>query len=109
MRVKMPHCGQKIILIASRTLENQVSNRCEENENPTPVASKRTPWNKGELTGAKPPLPPKHVWSIRTDSQRRQASQPAGAGANQIRTGDQSENREGAWPHDAALAAGARR
>jgi integrase len=23
------------------------------------------PWNKGKLTGAKPPLRPKHVWSIR--------------------------------------------
>jgi integrase len=26
----------------------------------------RTPWNKGKLAGAKPPLRPKHVWSIRT-------------------------------------------
>jgi hypothetical protein len=26
----------------------------------------RTPWNKGMLIGAKPPLRPKHVWSIRT-------------------------------------------
>ena len=26
----------------------------------------RTPWNKGKLIGAKPPLPPKHIWSIRT-------------------------------------------
>jgi integrase len=25
------------------------------------------PWNKGKLTGAKPPLRPKHVWSIRMD------------------------------------------
>jgi integrase len=24
------------------------------------------PWNKGKLIGAKPPLRPKHVWSIRT-------------------------------------------
>jgi hypothetical protein len=24
------------------------------------------PWNKGKLIGAKPPLWPKHVWSIRT-------------------------------------------
>ena len=23
----------------------------------------RTPWNKGKLIGAKPPLRPKHVWS----------------------------------------------
>ena len=29
-------------------------------------APRRTPWNKGKLTGAKPPLRPKHVWSIRT-------------------------------------------
>jgi hypothetical protein len=33
-------------------------------ENPIPVASKCIPWNKGKLTGAKPPLRPKHVWSI---------------------------------------------
>lgn len=26
----------------------------------------RTPWNKGKLIGAKPPLRPSHVWSIRT-------------------------------------------
>jgi len=30
------------------------------------AAPKRVPWNKGKLTGAKPPLRPKHVWSIRT-------------------------------------------
>jgi integrase len=30
---------------------------------------KRVPWNKGRLTGAKPPLRPKHVWSIRTKLQ----------------------------------------
>jgi integrase len=29
----------------------------------------RTPWNKGKLIGAKPPLRPKHVWSIRTKLQ----------------------------------------
>jgi hypothetical protein len=33
---------------------------------PTP---KPTPWNKGKLIGAKPPLRPKHVWSIRTKLQ----------------------------------------
>ena len=26
----------------------------------------RIPWNKGRLTGAKPPLQPKHVWAVRT-------------------------------------------
>jgi hypothetical protein len=32
-------------------------------------AAQRVPWNKGKLTGAKPPLRPKHVWSIRTKLQ----------------------------------------
>ena len=32
-------------------------------------APNRVPWNKGKLTGAKPPLRPKHVWSIRTKLQ----------------------------------------
>ena len=27
---------------------------------------RRQPWNKGKLIGPKPPLRPKHVWSIRT-------------------------------------------
>jgi integrase len=29
----------------------------------------RVPWNKGKLTGPKPPLQPKHVWAIRTHLQ----------------------------------------
>jgi integrase len=37
--------------------------------NAIPVAQRRVPWNKGKLTGAKPPLRPKHVWSIRTKLQ----------------------------------------
>jgi len=38
----------------------------------SPVADKpapRRPWNKGKLVGAKPPLRPSHVWSIRTKLQ----------------------------------------
>src|ERR1700681_4618030 len=35
----------------------------------TPTPHKRLPWNKGKVTGAKPPLRPKHVWSIRTKLQ----------------------------------------
>ena len=31
--------------------------------------SRRVPWNKGKLIGAKPPLRPSHVWSIRTKLQ----------------------------------------
>src|SRR4051794_1763653 len=38
----------------------------EVNATPKP---RRVPWNKGKLTGAKPPLRPKHVWSIRTKLQ----------------------------------------
>src|SRR5579864_705090 len=37
--------------------------------NATPVPRRRVPWSKGKLTGAKPPLRPKHVWSIRTKLQ----------------------------------------
>jgi integrase len=38
----------------------------EYHPNPTLPAPKRTPWNKGKLIGAKPPLLARHVWSIRT-------------------------------------------
>jgi len=34
-----------------------------------PPAPTRMPWNKGKLIGTKPPLRPKHVWSIRTKLQ----------------------------------------
>jgi len=37
-----------------------------DNESLTLESSRRTPWNKGKLIGAKPPLRPKHVWAIRT-------------------------------------------
>ena len=38
-------------------------------ETAIPTIRKQTPWNKGKLTGVKPPLRPKHVWSIRTKLQ----------------------------------------
>jgi integrase len=38
----------------------------QNHENRVPPATERTIWNKGKLIGAKPPLRPKHVWSIRT-------------------------------------------
>jgi hypothetical protein len=41
----------------------------QDNENPAPAAPKRVPWNEGKLVGAKPPLRPKPVWSIRTKLQ----------------------------------------
>ena len=37
--------------------------------NPIAPAPKRIAWNKGKLTGAKPPLRPRHVWGIRTKLQ----------------------------------------
>jgi len=36
---------------------------------PSSSPSRRQPWNKGKLIGAKPPLRPSHVWSIRTKLQ----------------------------------------
>jgi integrase len=30
------------------------------------IMASRVPWNKGKLTGQKPPLQPRHVWAIRT-------------------------------------------
>jgi integrase len=39
----------------------------DENANATAIG--REPWNKGRLIGQKPPLRPKHVWSIRTKLQ----------------------------------------
>src|SRR3979411_1283727 len=41
----------------------------QDTKNAVPTTSKRLPWNKGKLTGAKPPLRPKQVWSIRTKLQ----------------------------------------
>lgn len=38
-------------------------------QNVTSTAPVHTPWNKGRLIGAKPPLRPKHVWAIRTKLQ----------------------------------------
>jgi integrase len=41
----------------------------QDQDDPVPSTSKRSAWNKGKLIGAKPPLRPKHVWSIRTKLQ----------------------------------------
>jgi integrase len=37
-----------------------------DDHNCLPAIARRAPWNKDKLIGAKPPLRPKHVWSIRT-------------------------------------------
>ena len=44
----------------------------QDHQNHVPTAPKRVAWNKGKLIGAKPPLRPKHVWSIRTTKLQRQ-------------------------------------
>jgi hypothetical protein len=41
-------------------------------DNRAPIAdrsARRPPWKKGKFVGAKPPLRPSHVWSIRTKLQ----------------------------------------
>jgi len=45
----------------SMTMQNPI--------NESALSPSRVPWNKGRLTGSKPPLRPKHVWSIRTKLQ----------------------------------------
>src|SRR2546429_6581176 len=54
------------MLLASVTEPRSMTMQDQVNAVPAP---KRVPWNKGKLTGAKPPLRPKHVWSIRTKLQ----------------------------------------
>jgi hypothetical protein len=39
-----------------------------EDENHSLITSQRMPWDKGKLSGAKPPLRPKHVWSMPSPS-----------------------------------------
>ena len=41
----------------------------EEHQSPDRASQQHVAWNKGKLVGAKPPLSPKHVWSIRTKLQ----------------------------------------
>jgi integrase len=55
-------------LVFCRKLERQIGGFFTAQDAVSP-APKRVPWNKGKLTGAKPPLRPKHVWSIRTKLQ----------------------------------------
>jgi hypothetical protein len=55
--------------------------------NATPTPHKRLPWNKGKLTGAKPPLRPKHVWSVWTTFQiEGPRSRP-----NHVQSGDRQQ------------------
>jgi integrase len=41
----------------------------QDNANSELPGPTRIPWNKGKLTGARPPLRQKHVWAIRTKLQ----------------------------------------
>src|SRR5262245_43767784 len=44
-------------------------NMDNDHTHPAEKPTSRTPWNKGKIVGAKPPLRPSHVWSIRTKLQ----------------------------------------
>src|ERR1700741_5371452 len=59
---------QEPVVQAGHPLQ-QRSTTMQDPKDPIPQASRREPWNKGKLIGAKPPLRPKHVWSIRTKLQ----------------------------------------
>src|SRR5260221_14073723 len=54
------------MLLALCNLPRSIAMQDQVNATPAP---ERVPWNKGKLPGAKPPLLPKHVWSIRTKLQ----------------------------------------
>ena len=41
----------------------------QDQQAPADNSTRRTLWNKGKIVGAKPPLRPSHVWSIRTKLQ----------------------------------------
>jgi integrase len=41
----------------------------QDHQSPSLTTPERVPWNKGKLIGAKRPLRPRHVWSIRTKLQ----------------------------------------
>ena len=41
----------------------------DSHENTHAETLRRAPWNRGKLIGPKPPLRPKHVWSVRTKLQ----------------------------------------
>src|SRR6266852_328249 len=67
--------------------------------NATLTPLKRLPWNKGKLTGAKPPL--RHP-------ARRKARRPAGAGTDQLCHRRELEHRKVAWLDRAARPARSR-
>jgi hypothetical protein len=51
-------------MIARSTQQRSVA--MDDQNVPITSLQKHEPWNKGKLTGAKSPLRPKHVWSIRS-------------------------------------------
>jgi len=60
----------------------------QDHVNATPVSHRRVPWNQGKLTGAKPPLRPKHVWAIRSKLQiEGRTRDPFNSSMRRVRTG----------------------
>jgi len=76
-----------------------------------PPAPKRVPWNKGKLTGAKPPLRPEHVWSIRTKLQieGRARDLEAASRSSGSEAGDLNGEKSLRWTGSVAVAQLARR
>src|SRR5262249_28429193 len=67
-------------------------------------------WRRPDLLRTRSARPVPARGPIRgSHSQGREAGQPAGAGADEIRTGDQPQDRQGAWPYRAGQPARPRR
>src|SRR5438445_5824766 len=69
MSAPLPKATQRIGHPAHHAASLNSRRMTMEHENTILPPPKRTPWNKGKLIGAKPPLLARHVWSIRTKLQ----------------------------------------
>src|SRR5215471_14096212 len=69
IRQVCPETGRDLNAPTSRRRTLALLSNFEESTMPDPAdvpeKSPRVAWNKGKRIGAKPPLSPKHVWSIR--------------------------------------------
>lgn len=64
-----------------------------------PKPARRPPWNKGKLIGAKPPLRPSHVWSIRTKPQMADDRELLVSGAKAIAAANRDFGDRRWWPN----------
>ena len=62
-------------------------------------ASKRDPWNKGRLTGAKPPLHPRHALAPKPDEEHAPSGSPGSiADRNQAKEREQPGQKGNTLP-----------